>query len=160
MPWIKREVCTGCGRCIQACHIEGAIFLVEEKAIIDPSKCISCDRCVEACPVGAIQGSADAVEPQAIQYVEVHPESAVQQQNTLSKPDSDAMVSAPKARRWPAIAGGIASTAVGVAATVGEALLSKWLEGSGGKSGSIGSGTAIRQGRRGGRGKRRRGGRT
>ena len=158
MLWIKRALCTGCGRCIEACDVEGAILLAEGKAIIDPSKCTSCDRCVEACPVGAIHGSTSASEE--IQYVEVHPEEVVQQQDRQPEGVSQSIVPA-KPRKWPAIAGGIASTALGVAATLGETLLNRWLEGGGrsGGIGGIGSGRNANLGRKGGRGRGWRGGR-
>ena len=159
MLWIKRELCTGCGRCIEVCDIEGAILLVEGKAIIDPSKCISCDRCVEVCTVGAIQSSVSPAEPEEIQYIEVHPEGVVQQQDTLPKPASEPIVPAPKTHRWPAIAGGIASTALGVAATLGETLLNRWLEGGDETSGSTGSGRNTSLGRKSGRRRGGRGGR-
>ena len=130
MIWVDRERCTGCGRCIQVCDIEGAILLAQDKAIIDPAKCTSCERCIAVCPEKAIQNATGAEEPEEIQYVEVYPEQVVQQENMPAKPTVP-----PKTHNWPAIAGTIASSALGIAATLGEALLDKWLERGGGSSG-------------------------
>jgi UDP-glucose 4-epimerase len=44
--------CTGCGQCVQACHI-GAIVLANGRARIGNS-CKGCGRCAAFCPAGAI----------------------------------------------------------------------------------------------------------
>jgi Fe-S-cluster-containing hydrogenase component 2 len=53
---VKKENCTGCGMCIKACPIEGAIKLepTSGKAL----KCDICDgdpSCVKFCPTEAIK---------------------------------------------------------------------------------------------------------
>lgn len=156
MLWIERELCAGCGRCVEACDVQGAISLVEDKALIDPSKCVSCGRCLEVCPRGAIQDAAAVEQPQQIFPVAVYPnEVPAGRQDTLARALSQTaqapqrVPAAPKAQRWMAVA----STAFGAAATLGEALLNRWLEGSRG-----GSGRGSRaQGGRGHRRQRRKG---
>jgi NAD-dependent dihydropyrimidine dehydrogenase PreA subunit len=50
---VSKELCTGCGSCIEACSA-GAIHLVDHQAEIDETLCIACEACVEACQNGAI----------------------------------------------------------------------------------------------------------
>ena len=59
---IRRDLCSGCGRCIDACPVE-AIGLVsanspqhpwQRKAVLAPSRCLGCGVCVRACKGGAL----------------------------------------------------------------------------------------------------------
>ncbi|HOM60415.1 MAG TPA: 4Fe-4S binding protein [Anaerohalosphaeraceae bacterium] len=50
---VDKEVCTGCGSCVDACPSE-AIEMVDGKAVVDPEKCVDCGVCVDECPVEAI----------------------------------------------------------------------------------------------------------
>lgn len=54
LPLINEEICTGCGRCVEACPT-GALSLAEgHAAIICPELCSYCGDCEELCPKGAI----------------------------------------------------------------------------------------------------------
>ena len=53
-PKVKAKKCIGCGDCEDHCS-QGAIALVEEKAIIDAEKCIGCGECILICAQEAIQ---------------------------------------------------------------------------------------------------------
>jgi len=44
MPWVKEEMCVGCGVCVQECPVE-AISMPAQTAVIDDEECI---RCAEA----------------------------------------------------------------------------------------------------------------
>lgn len=48
-PRVEEDSCTGCGECVHACR-EGAIYLEESIAEINPELCLACGKCVEACP--------------------------------------------------------------------------------------------------------------
>jgi ferredoxin len=50
---IDREICTGCGTCIEACTY-GAIHLVDHRAELDNALCNQCELCLDACTFGAI----------------------------------------------------------------------------------------------------------
>jgi uncharacterized Fe-S center protein len=53
-PDIKRKKCIGCGDCIPHCS-QGALSIVEKKAVMDTQKCIGCGECVLICAQEAIQ---------------------------------------------------------------------------------------------------------
>jgi len=54
LPEIHEEDCTGCGDCVDTCHI-GAVGLIEGKAaIVSPDDCDYCTECEIVCPEGAI----------------------------------------------------------------------------------------------------------
>jgi len=57
---ISRELCTGCGSCIDACST-GAIHLMDHQAEVDDTLCTACEACLEACPNGAIIASSAPV---------------------------------------------------------------------------------------------------
>jgi uncharacterized Fe-S center protein len=53
-PKIQKKKCIGCGECIGHCP-QGAIFMREDKAIIDCERCIGCGECITVCPSSAIK---------------------------------------------------------------------------------------------------------
>lgn len=61
---VRRELCLGCGLCVQNCP-QGAIYLFWGQAQIDPNKCSSCGLCLQICPQGAIKEGI-AISPQAL----------------------------------------------------------------------------------------------
>ncbi|THB66304.1 MAG: 4Fe-4S dicluster domain-containing protein [Gammaproteobacteria bacterium] len=50
---VDKDLCTGCGDCVDACPPE-CIELVEGKAQVDADSCIDCGACEPSCPVDAI----------------------------------------------------------------------------------------------------------
>jgi predicted aldo/keto reductase-like oxidoreductase len=46
---IVYDRCIGCGLCVEECD-QGAITIVDDKAVVDNSKCIICGYCAAVCP--------------------------------------------------------------------------------------------------------------
>jgi len=60
LPWIREDICTGCGLCIKACPVEGAIVMKADKAYINDALCTKCGKCFSACPVNAIRPNSES----------------------------------------------------------------------------------------------------
>lgn len=50
---VVKGACMGCGKCMAICP-EDAIFLKDQKSVIDYDRCIGCNFCLEACPDSVI----------------------------------------------------------------------------------------------------------
>lgn len=50
---IDTRRCTGCGACLEACP-HGAIYLIDDVAVVDGALCRECEHCVAACSSEAI----------------------------------------------------------------------------------------------------------
>ena len=50
---VRKDLCLGCGLCIESCP-RGAISIVSATAEIDQSQCNQCRLCLDVCPQGAI----------------------------------------------------------------------------------------------------------
>ncbi len=65
MPWVKQELCVGCGVCIDECPV-GAIRLDgSDVAAIDEAQCIRCGRCHDVCPQDAVRHDGERI-PQEV----------------------------------------------------------------------------------------------
>lgn len=53
IPFIDKDVCTGCGQCVEICPPE-AISLQNEVAQIEDDLCEECGFCAAECPLRAI----------------------------------------------------------------------------------------------------------
>ena len=58
MPFVKTGLCDGCGVCIQECPVE-AIYMENQRAVIDLEKCIKCGTCLSVCPCEAIRPDSE-----------------------------------------------------------------------------------------------------
>ena len=65
MPWVKEEMCVGCGVCVNECPAE-AISLAEAIAVIDEEECIRCGHCHDVCPEEAVRHDSERI-PQEIE---------------------------------------------------------------------------------------------
>ena len=51
---VRADVCVGCGACVGACPVPGAIRLEGKLAVVDKGLCQGHGECVKACPVNGI----------------------------------------------------------------------------------------------------------
>ncbi len=61
-PRVDEEKCVGCGDCVDHCS-QGALSVVDEKAVLDGDKCIGCGECILICPNSAITIQWDQAIP-------------------------------------------------------------------------------------------------
>lgn len=51
----KKETCTGCGACLNACEYDALLFKEDERGFfypsIDSDKCVQCGLCEQSCPI-------------------------------------------------------------------------------------------------------------
>jgi ferredoxin len=60
MPWISKEMCTGCEECIEVCTV-GAISMDEAVAVIDENRCIRCAVCHDVCAYDAVRHDGERI---------------------------------------------------------------------------------------------------
>lgn len=60
MPWVKQDLCTGCGVCVTECPVE-AISLTDGKAMLDEKACIRCGHCHNVCPQEAVRHDSERI---------------------------------------------------------------------------------------------------
>jgi len=65
MPWIDKELCTGCQTCIDQCSV-GAISMEENIAIINDDECIRCAVCHDVCQENAVRHDGERI-PEEVQ---------------------------------------------------------------------------------------------
>ena len=65
MPWINKELCTGCQTCVDECSV-GAIFMEDDIAVINDDMCIRCAVCHDVCPEDAVRHDGERI-PQEVQ---------------------------------------------------------------------------------------------
>ncbi|MFW6107481.1 MAG: DUF362 domain-containing protein [bacterium] len=66
MPWVDRELCTGCGTCVEECPVDAIRLTEDEVADIDGEQCIRCGVCHDACPVDAVRHDSERI-PQEVE---------------------------------------------------------------------------------------------
>ena len=69
VPIIDAARCSGCGRCIAACHLNLFAFELQGwrkvSVLHNSDRCSACGKCEPRCPIGAIRMDARAVSPTA-----------------------------------------------------------------------------------------------
>ncbi|MBW1791749.1 MAG: 4Fe-4S binding protein [Deltaproteobacteria bacterium] len=61
MPWVKQEVCNGCGNCVEECPVYAISIKYDLKAHIDMESCIRCGKCHDICPQKAIKHDSEEI---------------------------------------------------------------------------------------------------
>ncbi len=54
LPRIERDICTGCGDCLEACHADALAIQNLKAVVVRPDACDYCTDCEAVCPVAAI----------------------------------------------------------------------------------------------------------
>ena len=65
MPWVKEELCTGCGSCIGQCPVGAMQMQDNHRATINEVACIRCGRCHDVCPEDAVRHDSERI-PQEV----------------------------------------------------------------------------------------------
>jgi ferredoxin len=65
MPWINKELCTGCQTCVDECSV-GAISMEKDIAFINEDECIRCGVCHDVCPDDAVRHDGERI-PEEVQ---------------------------------------------------------------------------------------------
>ena len=52
---VNKEECTGCGDCVTACPVDGALALADAKVSVNQEECIECNACVDTCSSQAMK---------------------------------------------------------------------------------------------------------
>lgn len=60
MPWINKELCTGCGICVAECPAD-SIEMQSDGAVIDEESCIRCGICHNVCPTDASRHDGERI---------------------------------------------------------------------------------------------------
>ncbi|HLV45035.1 MAG TPA: 4Fe-4S binding protein [Aggregatilineales bacterium] len=55
LPRIDRNLCTGCGDCIEICPVDALGEVGGKADLLHPDACTYCSLCEDICPVDAIE---------------------------------------------------------------------------------------------------------
>lgn len=66
--------CDGCGACVEVCPA-GALYLIDDKAMLEAGLCRACEACVAACPMEAIAFITEEAAPAGVAVVQARPVS-------------------------------------------------------------------------------------
>lgn len=61
MPWVKKEMCTGCGSCVEECPVGVIALDGDGKAEINEDDCIRCGTCHDICPEKAVRHDSERI---------------------------------------------------------------------------------------------------
>lgn len=60
MPWVDKDMCIGCGVCVEECPVD-AIVMEDEVAEIYMNGCIHCGRCHDVCDQEAVRHDSEKI---------------------------------------------------------------------------------------------------
>jgi len=90
MPWINKELCTGCETCVDECSV-GAILMEGDIAFIKEDECIRCGVCHDVCPENAVRHDSERIPDEVEANIEKtksllkHFETPQEQQSFLER---------------------------------------------------------------------------
>ena len=61
MPWVNKEMCTGCGLCVQVCPVKAIVLTDDGRASINDDLCIRCGSCHNACHQEAVRHDGERI---------------------------------------------------------------------------------------------------
>ncbi len=60
MPWIDKNICVGCGLCVDYCPTQAIDQQTDTRiAVINDDKCIRCGKCHDICPKCAVRHDSE-----------------------------------------------------------------------------------------------------
>jgi len=59
MPWVNKNMCTGCRVCVENCPSNSIQIANDDKAEINMEECIRCGKCHDICPVEAVRHDSE-----------------------------------------------------------------------------------------------------
>ena len=96
---IDEDKCSGCGKCVTACHM-GAIAMVDEKAkVVSENYCDGLGRCLPVCPTGAIQFEEQELDVPAFACPGTQEKTIVQEEESQTAQHMPSLQS--HLRQWP-----------------------------------------------------------
>jgi len=70
MPWVKQEMCTGCGLCVKDCPVDAIALNGAGLAEIDEAECIRCGRCHDVCPRDAVRHDSERIPQEIVENLQ------------------------------------------------------------------------------------------
>ena len=61
MPWVNKNMCTGCRVCVKNCPADSIHIADDDKAEVDMEECIRCGICHDICPVEAVRHDSEKI---------------------------------------------------------------------------------------------------
>ncbi|MBD3191779.1 MAG: 4Fe-4S dicluster domain-containing protein [Candidatus Heimdallarchaeota archaeon] len=61
MPWVDKNLCIGCGICVDECPVNTISIKEDGKAGINMDGCIHCGLCHDVCPENAVEHDSEKI---------------------------------------------------------------------------------------------------
>ncbi len=70
MPWINKEMCVGCGICVDNCPMNAITQDDNMIAFINDAGCIRCGKCHDVCPQEAVRHDSERIPDEVAENIE------------------------------------------------------------------------------------------
>jgi len=67
MPWVNKELCTGCGACVEECPVDVIELKADGFAEINEAECVRCGRCHDVCPQQAVRHDGERIPQDVVE---------------------------------------------------------------------------------------------